>query len=90
MEGTTMDVPTGRYVNGNLGDYHIASHADIPDMEVTLLKESDLASNPTGAKTLGEIAVVGSVAAVANAVAHANGLPVRDLPLTPEKLLLPI
>ena len=87
MEGTTMDVPTGRYVNSNLADYHVPSHADVPDMDVLLLNESDLASNPTGAKTLGEIGVVGSVGAIVNAVTHATGLTCRDLPLTPDKLL---
>jgi xanthine dehydrogenase YagR molybdenum-binding subunit len=58
----------------------------VPD--VIFVPENDTAFNPTGAKTLGEIAVVGSSAAVANAVAHATGLRITGLPLTPDKLMI--
>jgi xanthine dehydrogenase YagR molybdenum-binding subunit len=71
----------------NLADYHVPVNADVHDIEVILVKEPDEAVNPLGAKGLGEIGIVGVAAAGANAVFHATGKRIRDLPVTPDKLL---
>ncbi|GLK69693.1 xanthine dehydrogenase family protein molybdopterin-binding subunit [Hansschlegelia plantiphila] len=85
-EATEWDKSLGRIMNANLGEYHIPSHADIRDIDVIFVKEDDEA-NPLGVKGLGEIGVVGAAAAVANAVFHATGKRIRELPITIDKLL---
>ena len=85
-EETSWDKTLGRIMNANLGEYHVPSHADIRDIEVIFVEEDDKA-NPMGVKGLGEIGIVGTAAAVANAVFHATGKRVRDLPITVDKLL---
>lgn len=85
-EETLWDQTLGRVMNANLGEYHVPSHADIPDIDVIFVDEED-GSNPLGVKGLGEIGIVGTAAAVANAVFHATGKRVRTLPITIDKLL---
>ena len=87
MEATHRDQHFARYVNADLADYHIPVNADIPDMTVEFVDEHDPYINAMGVKGIGEISMVGVAAAVANAVFHATGKRVRDLPITPEKIL---
>ena len=86
-EETLIDHNFGRYVNANLGEYHVPVNADIHDIEVIFVEEPDDIINPLGIKGVGEIGVVGTAAAVANAIHHATGKRVRDLPITLDKLL---
>jgi len=87
MEATIMDANIGRIVNHDFAEYHVPVNADIPDIDVQLLDNFDAHASPIGAKGAGEIGIVGAAAAVANAVYHATGVRVRDLPITPDKLL---
>ncbi len=86
-EESLLDQQFGRFMNHNLAEYHIPVNADIHDIEVIFVPEHDDVVNPLGAKGLGEIGLVGVAAAVANAVWHATGKRVRDLPITLDKLL---
>lgn len=86
-EGTYTDPQTGRYINTNLLEYQIADHFDIPDIQVIFIDEDDPLVNETGTKSVGEIAQVGVIAAIANAIHHATGKRIRDLPITLDKLL---
>lgn len=86
-EHTHQDARYGNYVNANLGEYLVPVNADIPEIEAIFCGEPDYRANPLGARGIGEIALVGVAAAVANAVYHATGKRVRDLPITPDKLL---
>lgn len=86
-EETVVDQKFGRFVNHNLGEYHVPVNADIHDVEVIFVEEHDTIVNPLGAKGLGEIGIVGVAAAVGNAIFHATGKRVRDLPITIDKLL---
>ncbi|MDF5739676.1 MULTISPECIES: xanthine dehydrogenase family protein molybdopterin-binding subunit [unclassified Nostoc] len=87
MEKTVMDANQGRIVGANLSDYLIPVHADIPNMEVQFVEEHDPYVNALGTKSLGELPIVGVAAAISNAVYHATGKRIRDLPITPDKLL---
>ncbi|HEY2408815.1 MAG TPA: xanthine dehydrogenase family protein molybdopterin-binding subunit [Polyangiaceae bacterium] len=87
FEHTVRDPRTGRVVTRDFADYHVPVHADIPELDVILVPEEDPYVNEVGAKGIGEIGITGSNAAVANAVWHATGRRVRDLPLTLDKLL---
>ena len=87
MEATERDNKFARYTNANLAEYHVPTNADIPDMTVEFVEEHDPYINAMGVKGIGEISMVGVAAAVANAVAHATGRRVRDLPITPDKVL---
>jgi xanthine dehydrogenase YagR molybdenum-binding subunit len=86
-EQSVMDATTGHYVNHDLAEYHVATCADIRDLEVDWIEEDDPHVNPMGTKGIGEIGIVGTAAAVANAIHNATGIRVRDLPITPDKLL---
>ncbi|WP_419826005.1 xanthine dehydrogenase family protein molybdopterin-binding subunit [Sphingomonas sp.] len=86
-EETMIDHRLGRYMNHNLAEYHVPAHADIYDIEVIFVDEPDREVNPVGIKGLGEIGIVGTAAAVANAIFHATGKRQRDLPITIDKLL---
>jgi xanthine dehydrogenase YagR molybdenum-binding subunit len=88
MEETIIDHRYGKVVNNNLADYHVPVNADIPQIEAIFVDKPDLNINPIGAKGMGEIALIGMAAAVANAVYNATGKRVRDLPITPDKLLM--
>ncbi|RYY99750.1 MAG: xanthine dehydrogenase family protein molybdopterin-binding subunit [Chitinophagaceae bacterium] len=87
MEEGVVDHRYGRWVNNNFADYHVPVHADVPPVEVLFVGKPDPLLNPTGAKGLGEIAIIGFAAAMANAVFHATGKRIRSLPITPDKLL---
>ena len=82
-----LDHAFGRFMNHNLADYHVPVNADVHDIEVIFVEEHDEIVNPLGAKGLGEIGVVGVAAAIANAVFHATGKRIRELPITLDKLL---
>jgi xanthine dehydrogenase YagR molybdenum-binding subunit len=86
-EETCLDPRTGRILNANLTDYLVPVHADIPDIRVLLVPEEDHHVNPLGVKGIGELPTVGVAAAVANAVFHATGHRLRDLPIRIENLL---
>jgi len=87
MESTISDARIGRVMSANLVDYHVPVNADVPEIDVVLLEEVDKHVNPIGVKGIGEIGITGVAAAIANAVYHATGKRVRDLPITPERLL---
>jgi xanthine dehydrogenase YagR molybdenum-binding subunit len=86
-EQSVMDPRFGDYVNHDLAEYHIATNADVEVVAIQWIDEVDPYVNPVGAKGIGEIGIVGTAAAIANAVYHATGIRVRDLPLSPDKLL---
>lgn len=86
-EETLMDHRFGRPMNHNFAEYHIPAHADVADIEVIFVDEKDEEVSPLGVKGLGEIGIVGTAAAVANAIFHATGRRVRDFPITLDKLL---
>jgi xanthine dehydrogenase YagR molybdenum-binding subunit len=85
-EETLLDHHFGRIMNANFGEYHVPVNADVHDIEVIFVEEPDDIINPLGIKGLGEIGLVGVAAAIANAVYHATGKRVRDLPITLDKL----
>jgi len=87
MEHTVMDPDRGRVVNADLAEYHVPVNADVPEIEVIFVDEHDPYVNLIGVKGIGEIGITGTAAAIANAVYHATGKRVRDLPLTLDKLL---
>ncbi|WP_158918829.1 xanthine dehydrogenase family protein molybdopterin-binding subunit [Caulobacter sp. S45] len=86
-EATEVDPKTARYVNNNLADYMVPVNADVPEIDIIMVPEKDERVNPLGVKGIGEIGIVGMNAAVANAVFHATGKRVRDLPIRIEKLI---
>jgi len=86
-EATEIDPRNARYVNDNLADYRIPVNADIADIDVILVPERDDFVNPAGVKGVGELGNVGTAAAVANAIYHATGVRIRELPIQLEKLL---
>ncbi|HEU5295913.1 MAG TPA: xanthine dehydrogenase family protein molybdopterin-binding subunit [Burkholderiaceae bacterium] len=87
FEASLPDPRYGRFVNANLAEYHVPVNADIGAIEIIVVPERDERVNPLGAKGLGEVAMTGVAAAIANAVYHATGTRVRDLPITIDKLL---
>jgi xanthine dehydrogenase YagR molybdenum-binding subunit len=87
QEHTVRDRRTARAVTRDLADYHVPVNADVPDIDVILVEEDDPFVNPIGAKGIGEIGITGVGAALANAVYHATGRRIRDLPITLDKLL---
>jgi xanthine dehydrogenase YagR molybdenum-binding subunit len=86
-EETMTDHALGRTVNHNFAEYHVPAHADIHDIEVIFVDERDDKASPIGVKGLGEIGIVGTAAAVANAIFHATGRRVREFPITIDKIL---
>lgn len=87
LEETEIDLNAARYINDNLSEYHIPVNADVRRVEVLMLPETDSRVNPMGIKGIGEIGIVGMNAAIANAVHHATGRRIRDLPIRIENLL---
>jgi xanthine dehydrogenase YagR molybdenum-binding subunit len=85
-EETLVDHRFGRIMNPNIAEYHVPVNADVRDIKVIFVDEPDEIVNPLGIKGLGEIGIVGVAAAIANAVYHATGKRVRDLPITLDKL----
>jgi xanthine dehydrogenase YagR molybdenum-binding subunit len=86
-EDTLLDERFARYVNTNLAEYHVPVNADVPQIDIILVDEEDRLVSPLGAKGAGEIGITGAAAAVCNAVYHATGKRVRDLPITLDKLI---
>ena len=86
-EESLVDERFGHVVNHDFADYHIPTNADVSELDVAWIDEEDPHVNPMGSKGIGEIGIVGSPAAVANAVYHATGVRVRDLPISPDKLI---
>jgi xanthine dehydrogenase YagR molybdenum-binding subunit len=88
MEHSVVDARNGRVANANFAEYAVPVHADAPPvMDVVFVEEHDPHVNPLGVKGVGEIAVVGVAPAIANAIFHATGKRIRELPVTPDKLL---
>jgi xanthine dehydrogenase YagR molybdenum-binding subunit len=87
LEQSEMDPTTGRYLNRNYSGYLVPTNADIPNLDVMFVGEFDEEASPLGAKGLGELTAVSVAPAIANAVYHATGKRVRDLPITVEKIL---
>ena len=85
-EKLEFDHATGQITNASFGAYHVPLHSQIPPTDVWFVDKPDVNMNEIGAKGIGEIALIGFAAAVANAVYNATGKRVRDLPITPEKL----
>ena len=85
-EETLIDHRFGRIMNANIAEYHVPVNADVHDIEVIFVDEPDAMVNPLGVKGVGEIGIVGTAAAIANAIYHATGKRVRDLPITLDKL----
>jgi xanthine dehydrogenase YagR molybdenum-binding subunit len=85
-EETLYDHHFGRVMNANIAEYHVPVNADVHDIDVIFVDEPDEIINPLGIKGLGEIGIVGVASAIANAVYHATGKRVRDLPITLDKL----
>jgi xanthine dehydrogenase YagR molybdenum-binding subunit len=86
-EETHVDWRNGRVINANLAEYHVPVNRDIARIDVSVLDVPDMNFNPLGARGIGEIGITGVGAAIANAVYHATGNRLRDLPITPDKVL---
>ena len=86
-EEALFDHRFGRVMNANIAEYHVPVNADVHDIKVIFVDEPDETINPLGIKGLGEIGIVGVAAAIANAVYHATGKRVRDLPITLDKVI---
>jgi xanthine dehydrogenase YagR molybdenum-binding subunit len=87
MEHTLVDEASGRVLNNNLAQYHVPVNADVVDIDVAWIDDNDQIFNPLGARGIGEIGITGVPAAITNAVYHATGKRLRDLPITPDALL---
>ncbi|MET9861023.1 xanthine dehydrogenase family protein molybdopterin-binding subunit [Streptomyces smyrnaeus] len=83
-EHSSLDTRLGGFVEKDLAGYHVPTHADVPDIDAHWIEEHDPHLNPVGGKGIGEIGIVGTPAAIANAVHHATGRRHRELPLTPD------
>jgi xanthine dehydrogenase YagR molybdenum-binding subunit len=86
-EDSVLDSRIARFMNHDLAEYHVPVNADIKDIDIIFVEENDEVVNPLGAKGLGEIGIVGVAAAISNAIYHATGKRVRDLPIQLDKLL---
>jgi xanthine dehydrogenase YagR molybdenum-binding subunit len=86
-EESVLDLEFGDYLNHDFAQYHVPVFADIEDLEATWIDEDDPHLNPMGAKGIGEIGIVGTAAAVANAAYHATGVRFRDLPIRLDRVL---
>jgi xanthine dehydrogenase YagR molybdenum-binding subunit len=87
FEESVIDPQLGAYVTTDLASYHVPVNADVGEIDVGWIEDEDLRVSPMGSKGIGEIGIVGTAAAVANAVFNATGIRVRDLPITPGKLV---
>jgi xanthine dehydrogenase YagR molybdenum-binding subunit len=87
LEESALDLEFGDYLNHDLAQYHVPVCADVLDVEAAWIDEDDPHLNPMGSKGIGEIGIVGTAAAVANAVFHATGVRFRALPIRPDRLL---
>jgi xanthine dehydrogenase YagR molybdenum-binding subunit len=89
QEETMFDDALGRPMNHNLSEYHVPVNADVHDIDVLFVEEKDEIVNPLGVKGVGEVGLVGVAAAIGNAIFHATGRRLRDLPFTPDKVIAP-
>ncbi|WP_217198370.1 xanthine dehydrogenase family protein molybdopterin-binding subunit [Streptomyces buecherae] len=87
LEGSTMDPVFGDFAERDLASYHVPSCADVPAVEAHWIDEDDRHLNPMGSKGIGEIGIVGTAAAIGNALHHATGVRLRELPMTPDRVL---
>ena len=87
LEESTLDPRTGRWMNTNLAEALVPTHADIADIEAIIIEEDDTRGHPLGVKGMGEIGIVGTSAAIANAIYHATGQRLTSLPMRLDKLL---
>jgi xanthine dehydrogenase YagR molybdenum-binding subunit len=87
MEESVIDTASGRVVNANVADYLMPVNADIPDIQTIVVNSSDTVTTPMGIKGIGELPTVGVAAAIANAIHHATGVRVRQLPIRLDMLL---
>jgi xanthine dehydrogenase YagR molybdenum-binding subunit len=87
FEGSVFDERYGRFANGNLAEYHVPVNADVQSIEIDFVEENDTQFNPLGGRGIGEIGITGVAGAIANAVFHATGKRVRDLPITIDKIM---
>jgi xanthine dehydrogenase YagR molybdenum-binding subunit len=87
FEETELDPRYGRIINADLSEYHLPTNADIGEMDISVLDVPDMKFNPLGARGVGEMGITGAAAAVGNAVYHATGKRVRDMPIKADKLL---
>ncbi|MFT2020467.1 xanthine dehydrogenase family protein molybdopterin-binding subunit [Streptomyces sp. 796.1] len=87
LEGSTLDPVFGDFVERDLAAYHVPSCADVPTIEAHWIEEDDRQLNPMGSKGIGEIGIVGTAAAIGNALYHATGVRLRELPMTPDRVL---
>lgn len=88
MEENLIDSKLGTLIGNDLAGYHFAVNADAPIIDVEFINKPDPNINPSGAKGLGEVGIIGTAPAIANAIYNAIGLRMRDLPITPDKILL--
>lgn len=86
-EEAVIDQRFGRIVNNNFADYHVPVHADVPPIEAIFVNKPDPIINPIGSKGMGEIALIGFAPAVTNAIYHATGKRIRELPVTPDRVI---
>jgi xanthine dehydrogenase YagR molybdenum-binding subunit len=87
QEDAVMDHRFGRYITKDLADYHVPVHADVPAIQVMFVNKPDFLVDPLGTKGIGEIAIIGVAPAIANAIFNATGKRIRQLPITPDKLI---
>jgi xanthine dehydrogenase YagR molybdenum-binding subunit len=87
QEETSLDTRYGRFTNANLAEYHVPVNADISSLDITFIDRPDPYINSLGVRGIGEIGITGVLAAIANAVYHATGVRVRDLPVTLDKVM---
>jgi xanthine dehydrogenase YagR molybdenum-binding subunit len=88
LEATKVDPNSGWIANRNLAEYLVPTNADVPHIDVEFLNIPDTTFNSLGVRGIGEIGIAGVPAAIANAIFNATGTRVRDLPITPESLLV--
>jgi xanthine dehydrogenase YagR molybdenum-binding subunit len=87
MEETVYDPNSGRIITKDLANYHVPVHADIPEFDIQFIDKPDPYISPIGSRGIGEIGITGTTAAIINAIYHATGKRIRNLPVTPDKLL---